>query len=64
MVFGVGEVVSWVSQFSTLLPGDIILTGTPPGVGAFLKPQPVFLKRGDVVTCRVEKIGAVVNKIV
>merc|ERR1711935_25953 len=64
MVFGVGEVVAWVSQFATLLPGDIILTGTPPGVGAFLKPEPVFLKRGDVVTCRVDKIGAVVNKIV
>jgi len=64
MVFGVGYVVSWISQFSTLLPGDIILTGTPPGVGAFLKPSPVFLKRGDTVKCWVENIGAVLNKIV
>jgi len=64
MVFGVGEVVSWISQFSTLLPGDLILTGTPPGVGAFLKPSPVFLQRGDTVICKVDKIGATVNKIV
>jgi len=63
MVFGVSEVVTWISQFSTLLPGDIILTGTPPGVGAFLKP-PVFLQKGDLVECRVEKIGAVVNRVV
>ena len=52
-----------VSIFTTLYPGDIILTGTPPGVGAFMKP-PQFLKVGDVVECSVEKIGTVVNKIV
>merc|ERR1711953_341814 len=63
-VFGVPEVISWVSQFTTLLPGDIILTGTPPGVGAFIKPQPQFLKVGDVVECRVENIGTIVNKVV
>jgi len=62
-VFGVDAVVSWVSQFCTLLPGDIILTGTPPGVGAFMKP-PQFLQVGDVVECKIEKIGSVVNKIV
>ena len=62
-VFGVDEVISWVSQFSTLLPGDIILTGTPPGVGAFMKP-PQWLKVGDVVECKIENIGSVVNKIV
>jgi len=63
MVFGVGEVVAWVSQFSTLLPGDIILTGTPPGVGAFQKP-PMFLKKGDQVECWVEGIGSVRNRVV
>ena len=62
-MFGVDEVVTWVSQFSTLLPGDIILTGTPPGVGAFMKP-PQFLKVGDVMECNIEKIGSVVNHIV
>ena len=62
-MFGVDEVVAWVSQFSTLLPGDIILTGTPPGVGAFMKP-PQFLKVGDVMECNIEKIGSVVNHIV
>ena len=62
-MFGVDAVVSWVSKFCTLLPGDIILTGTPPGVGAFMKP-PQFLQVGDVVECKIEKIGSVVNKIV
>jgi len=62
-VFGVDDVVAWVSQFSTLLPGDIILTGTPPGVGAFMKP-PQFLQVGDIVECKVEKIGSVINKVV
>jgi len=63
LVFGVAEVVAWVSQFTTLLPGDIILTGTPPGVGVFMKP-PQFLKKGDVVECTVEMIGTITNKIV
>jgi len=63
LVFGVDEVVSWISQFSTLLPGDVILTGTPPGVGVFMKP-PQFLHVGDVVECKVEKIGSVINKVV
>jgi len=63
MVFGVGAAVAWISQFSTLLPGDIILTGTPPGVGAFQKP-PMFLKKGDQVQCWVENIGSVINRVV
>jgi len=62
-VFNVSDVISWVSIFTTLYPGDIILTGTPPGVGAFMKP-PQFLKVGDLVECNVQKIGNVVNKIV
>ena len=56
MVFGVGKLVSYVSQFMTLMPGDIIATGTPPGVGLGRKP-PQFLKPGDVVTLGIEGLG-------
>jgi len=63
-VFNVSDVISWITRFTTLFPGDIILTGTPPGVGAFQKPEPQFLKVGDVVQCYVEKIGTITNKIV
>ncbi|XP_033757150.1 LOW QUALITY PROTEIN: fumarylacetoacetate hydrolase domain-containing protein 2-like [Pecten maximus] len=55
--------VSFISRFMTLKPGDLILTGTPPGVGVFRKP-PEFLKRGDVVECEIEGIGSVINKVV
>lgn len=57
MVFGVSHLVSYISQFMTLLPGDIISTGTPPGVGLGLKPEPVFLKPGDVVELGIEGLG-------
>lgn len=63
MVFKTEELIAWVSQFVTLYPGDIILTGTPPGVGVFRKP-PVFLKKGDEVQCEIEEIGVIVNKVV
>jgi 2-keto-4-pentenoate hydratase/2-oxohepta-3-ene-1,7-dioic acid hydratase in catechol pathway len=52
--------VAYTSQMFTLEPGDIILTGTPSGVGVGRKP-PVFLKDGDVVTCSVEGIGEISN---
>jgi 2,4-diketo-3-deoxy-L-fuconate hydrolase len=58
MVFGVARLVSYLSEFMTLEPGDIITTGTPPGVGMGQKPEPWFLKPGDVVTLGVEKLGA------
>jgi 2-keto-4-pentenoate hydratase/2-oxohepta-3-ene-1,7-dioic acid hydratase in catechol pathway len=58
MIFGAATLVSYVSQFMTLLPGDIITTGTPPGVGMGMKPEPVFLKPGDVITLGIEKLGA------
>ena len=48
MIFTVAEIVSHLTQFMTLLPGDVIVTGTPEGVGLGMKP-PVFLKRGDVM---------------
>lgn len=57
MIFGVRYLVSYISQFMTLLPGDIITTGTPPGVGLGFKP-PKFLKPGDVVELGVEGLGS------
>jgi len=56
MVFGVAKLVSYVSQFMTLMPGDIITTGTPPGVGMGRTP-PQFLKPGDLVTLGIEGLG-------
>jgi 2-keto-4-pentenoate hydratase/2-oxohepta-3-ene-1,7-dioic acid hydratase in catechol pathway len=56
--------IAWITQLLTLKPGDIILTGTPPGVGCFMKPNPVWLKVGDVVTCEIEKIGSITNTVV
>jgi 2,4-diketo-3-deoxy-L-fuconate hydrolase len=57
MVFGVAVLVSYVSQFMTLLPGDVISTGTPAGVGLGIKPEPVYLKPGDVVELGVDGLG-------
>lgn len=56
MVFGVAQLVSYVSRFMSLQPGDVISTGTPPGVGLGLKP-PVYLKAGDVVRLGVDGLG-------
>ncbi|XP_020503089.1 fumarylacetoacetate hydrolase domain-containing protein 2A isoform X2 [Labrus bergylta] len=63
MIFKTEALVAWVSKFVTLTPGDVFLTGTPPGVGVFRKP-PVFLKKGDVVECQIDRIGSIVNKVV
>jgi 2-keto-4-pentenoate hydratase/2-oxohepta-3-ene-1,7-dioic acid hydratase in catechol pathway len=57
MIFGVAKIVSYVSQFMTLQPGDVITTGTPPGVGMGIKPAAVYLKKGDVVTLGIEGLG-------
>lgn len=56
MVYGVAHLVSYLSQFMSLLPGDVISTGTPPGVGMGQKP-PSYLKSGDVVTLGIEGLG-------
>ncbi|SEA74347.1 fumarylacetoacetate hydrolase family protein [Variovorax sp. YR216] len=56
MIFNVAKLVSYVSQLNTLEPGDVITTGTPPGVGMGMKP-PVFLKKGDVMTLGIEGLG-------
>jgi 2-keto-4-pentenoate hydratase/2-oxohepta-3-ene-1,7-dioic acid hydratase in catechol pathway len=57
MIFDVATLVSYISEFMTLMPGDVITTGTPPGVGMGIKPQPQYLKAGDVVRLGIEKLG-------
>jgi 2-keto-4-pentenoate hydratase/2-oxohepta-3-ene-1,7-dioic acid hydratase in catechol pathway len=57
MIFGVATLVSYISRFLTLEPGDIITTGTPPGVGMGKKPQSVYLKAGDSIRLGIEKLG-------
>ena len=57
MVFGVAKLVSYCSQYMTLMPGDIITTGTPPGVGLGMKPEPVWLKPGDVMNLGIQGLG-------
>jgi 2-keto-4-pentenoate hydratase/2-oxohepta-3-ene-1,7-dioic acid hydratase in catechol pathway len=68
MIFGVAKVVSYVSQFMTLEPGDVITTGTPPGVGMGVKkdgqPAPVYLKKGDVMHLGIEGLGTQTQKVV
>jgi 2-keto-4-pentenoate hydratase/2-oxohepta-3-ene-1,7-dioic acid hydratase in catechol pathway len=57
MIFAVPALVSYVSQFMTLLPGDVISTGTPAGVALGMKPEPAYLKAGDVVELGVDGLG-------
>jgi len=57
MIFPVRALVSYVSEFMTLLPGDLITTGTPPGVGMGKKPAPVYLRAGDVIELGISKLG-------
>jgi 2,4-didehydro-3-deoxy-L-rhamnonate hydrolase len=64
MIFGVAEVVADVSKYMTLLPGDVITTGTPPGVGMGMKPEPQYLKAGDVVTLGIKGLGEQKQKVV
>jgi 2-keto-4-pentenoate hydratase/2-oxohepta-3-ene-1,7-dioic acid hydratase in catechol pathway len=64
MVFSVAKIVSHVSHYMTLLPGDIIATGTPPGVGLGIKPEPVFLKPGDLMTLKIGGLGEQRQKVV
>lgn len=63
MIFSIAVIVSYVSQFMTLKPGDIVITGTPAGVGLGMKP-PVFLKPGDTVEVGIEKLGSLRQKVV
>ncbi len=63
MIFGINETISYISQITTLRPGDVVLTGTPRGVGAAMDP-PTFLKSGDIVTCEIEGLGSISNLFV
>lgn len=64
MIFSVAQIVSHVSQYMTLMPGDVITTGTPPGVGMGVKPNPVWLKPGDVVSFGIHGLGEQRTKVV
>lgn len=62
MIFGVAKTIAFLSQGTTLLPGDLIFTGTPQGVGMGRKPQ-LWLKDGDVVEIGLEGVGTCTNKV-
>jgi 2,4-diketo-3-deoxy-L-fuconate hydrolase len=64
MIFGVADLVADVSKYMTLLPGDLITTGTPPGVGMGMKPEPQYLKAGDLVTLGIAGLGEQRQKVV
>ncbi|MBN9563665.1 MAG: fumarylacetoacetate hydrolase family protein [Alphaproteobacteria bacterium] len=64
MIFGVRKLVSYVSHFITLAPGDIISTGTPPGVGSGVKPEPVFLKPGQTMRLGIDGLGEQTQRVV
>ena len=58
MIFTVAHLVSYISQFMTLEPGDVIATGTPPGVGMGIKPEPIFLREGQIMTLGIDGLGS------
>jgi 2-keto-4-pentenoate hydratase/2-oxohepta-3-ene-1,7-dioic acid hydratase in catechol pathway len=64
MIFGVADLIADVSKYMTLLPGDVITTGTPPGVAMGMKPEPKWLKAGDIVTLGIKGLGEQKQKIV
>jgi 2-keto-4-pentenoate hydratase/2-oxohepta-3-ene-1,7-dioic acid hydratase in catechol pathway len=63
MIFPPAELIAYVSQVFTLQPGDLIFTGTPPGVG-FVRKPPVFLKAGDVVEVEIDGLGVLRNPVI
>jgi 2-keto-4-pentenoate hydratase/2-oxohepta-3-ene-1,7-dioic acid hydratase in catechol pathway len=63
MVFGVAEVIAYITRTITLEPGDLIATGTPAGVGAFRKP-PLYMQPGDEITIEIEGLGSLTNPVV
>ncbi|MEM6594140.1 MAG: fumarylacetoacetate hydrolase family protein [Pseudomonadota bacterium] len=63
MIFNVRQIVAHLSKLMTLEPGDVISTGTPPGVGGGMKPEPVFLKVGDVMELGIERLGVQRQKV-
>jgi 2-keto-4-pentenoate hydratase/2-oxohepta-3-ene-1,7-dioic acid hydratase in catechol pathway len=64
MIFNVKQIISYLSQYVTLFPGDLIITGTPPGVGEGKKPEAIYLKAGDEMTLSIAKLGTQTQKVV
>jgi 2-keto-4-pentenoate hydratase/2-oxohepta-3-ene-1,7-dioic acid hydratase in catechol pathway len=64
MIFGVAALVAYISRFMTLEPGDLITTGTPPGVGMGVKPTPLYLQAGDVMRLGIEGLGEQTQRVV
>ena len=64
MIFSVRDLIAYVSRFITLYAGDLLITGTPPGVGAGKKPAPIFLKPGDTMSLGIDKLGEQHQKVV
>lgn len=62
MIFSLAKTIAFLSQGTTLLPGDVIFTGTPQGVGAGRKPQ-LWLKNGDICEVKLEGVGSCINKV-
>ncbi|MDQ3667948.1 MAG: fumarylacetoacetate hydrolase family protein [Acidobacteriota bacterium] len=62
LIFGIPELIAFLSATITLEPGDVIATGTPPGVG-FARTPPVFLKHGDVMEVEIDRLGILINKL-
>jgi 2,4-diketo-3-deoxy-L-fuconate hydrolase len=64
MIFGVAALIAYISRFMTLEPGDLITTGTPPGVGMGIKPEPVYLRPGDVMRLGIDRLGEQTQRVV
>jgi 2-keto-4-pentenoate hydratase/2-oxohepta-3-ene-1,7-dioic acid hydratase in catechol pathway len=64
MIFPVDELISYVSEYVTLEPGDLLITGTPPGVGEGKKPEAIYLKAGDTMTLAIDKLGTQTQSVV
>ena len=62
MIFNINFILSYLSKFMTLYPGDLITTGTPPGIGNGKKP-PIFLKNGDVMKLSIDELGEQIQKV-
>ena len=64
MIFKVPEIISYVSRYITLHPGDLVITGTPPGVGEGIKPNPIYLQAGDEMRFGIERLGEQTHSVV
>ena len=64
MIFSVRQVIAYLSEYVTLFPGDLVITGTPPGVGEGKKPDPIFLKAGDQMRLSIEGLGEQTQPVV